>query len=285
MYAGLTVGIGVFVLFGIVPTAANVLISFTDYASLPGVPTHFTGFSNYTAMVTTQLPGFNDSLKATAVFVVGVTVVQNLIGIMLAHRLHGDSRTASILRLLAFLPIVLGVTVVGLIWLLLFNPSGGPATSVFSWLGIQSAFFGSDSAAMPLVIIVQVWQNLGFTMVVFVGGLKAIPASVYEAALLDGVNPWQRFHKITWPLMAPSVTVNVLFAVIGSVTTYNLIYVLTDGQYGTNTLGMMAFNSALGSTGDLGFGAAISTVLFVITVVLALPLAAALRARERRILN
>jgi raffinose/stachyose/melibiose transport system permease protein len=285
MYIGLFLGLAVFAAFGVLPTAANILISFTDYTSLPGTGTSFTGWSNYVAMATTQLPGFMDSLKATVIFVVGVTVIQNAIGLMLAHRMQGDSRNAAVLRVLCFVPIVLGVTVVGLIWLLLFDPAGGPATSVFGFFGVQSAFFGSDSLAMPLVITVQVWQNLGFTTVLFIGGLKAIPASIYEAAALDGVNAWKRFHKITWPLMAPSVTVNILFAVIGSVTTYNLIYVLTDGQYGTNTLGMLAFNSAFGATADLGYGAAVTTVLFVITVILALPVAALLRGRERRILG
>lgn len=285
MYFGLFLGIGVFLLFGVVPTAANMIISFTDYTSLPGSSTKFTGMSNYVALVTTQLPGFVESLQATGIFVIGVTVIQNAIGLVLAHRMHGNSKSAAILRVLAFMPIVLGVTVVGLIWLLLFDPSGGPAATVFNIFGVQSAFFGSDTAAMPLVIIVQVWQNLGFTMVVFISGLRAIPMSIYEAAAMDGVTAWKRFSKITWPLMAPSVTVNVLFAVIGSITTYNLIYVLTGGQYGTNTLGMLAFNSAFGATADLGFGAAVTTVLFVVTVVLALPLAAMLRARERRILG
>jgi raffinose/stachyose/melibiose transport system permease protein len=285
MWGGLIVGLAVFVLFGIVPVAANMVVSFTNYSGLAGSSTSFDGFTNYLQLVTTQRPGFVASLVATVIFVVGVTVVQNAIGMMLAHRLQADGRMASFLRILVFLPIVLGVTVVGLIWLLLFDPSGSPGTSAFSALGVHSSFFGSNTAAMPLVIVVQVCQNLGFTMVVFVGGLKAIPRSVYDAAALDGVTPWRRFHHITWPLMAPSVTVNVLLAVIGSLTTYNLIYVLTDGAFNTDTLGMLAFNSAFGPSADLGYGAAVTTVLFVVALLVALPLATALRARERRLLS
>ena len=86
-------------------------------------------------------------------------------------------------------------------------------------------------------------------------------------------------------MMAPFVTVNVLFAVIGSLTTYNLIYILTDGQFGTNTLGMLAFNSAFGSTADLGLGAAVTVVLLVLAVCIAVPLALLLRYRERRLLT
>jgi raffinose/stachyose/melibiose transport system permease protein len=136
-----------------------------------------------------------------------------------------------------------------------------------------------------LVIVVQVWQNLGFSMVVFIGGLKAVPHEVYEAAAMDGITPWGRFRLVTWPLMAPSVTVNVLLAVIGSLTTYNLIYILTDGQFGTNTLGILAFNSAFGNTADLGLGAAVTMVLLAAAVVVALPVVSLLRLRERRLLT
>jgi ABC-type sugar transport system permease subunit len=284
MWGGLAVGMIFYVLFGIAPAAANVLVSFTNYSGLPGSPTSFAGLSNYTALWTTEGPGFVSSITETIIFVVGVTVVQNVVAMLLAHRLQGDSKTATLLRVLAFFPIVLGVTVVGIVWLLLFDPLSSPAQAALGAFGAHSAFFGSNIVAMPLVIIAQVWQNLGFTMVVFIGSLKTVPRSIYEAANIDGVTPWRRFSAITWPMMAPAVTVNVLFAVIGSLTTYNLIYILTDGQFGTNTLGMLAFNSAFGSTEDLGLGAAVTVVLLVVAVCVAVPLALVLRYRERRLL-
>ncbi len=284
MWGGLAVGMVFYVLFGIAPAAGNLLVSFTNYSGLPGSPTSFAGLSNYTALWTTEGPGFVSSITDTIVFVVGVTVLQNVVAMLIAHRLQGKTKTSTILRVLAFFPIVLGATVIGIVFLLLFDPLSSPAQAFFGLFGVHSAFFGSNAVAMPLVIIVQVWQNLGFTMVVFIGGLLTIPHSIYEAALLDGVTPWKRFTTITWPLMAPFVTVNVLFAVIGSLTTYNLIYILTDGQFGTNTLGMLAFNSAFGSTADLGLGAAVTVVLLVVAVCIAVPLALALRYRERRLL-
>lgn len=284
MWGGLSVGVVFYLLFGIVPTVANVVVSFTNYSGFPGAPTSFVGFSNYNLLFTSQAPGFVSSIEATVIFVVGVTVVQNAIALALAHRLQGDSKTAWVLRLLAFFPIVLGVTVVGIVWLLLFDPVSSPAQAFFALFGIHSAFFGANNVAMILVITVQVWQNLGFTMVVYIGGLKTIPQSIYEAGALDGVSAWQRFRSITWPMMAPMVTVNVLFAVVGSLTTYNLIYVLTDGAFGTNTLGMFAFNTAFGSSADLGLGAAVTTALFVVAVAVAIPLVAGLRWRERRLI-
>ena len=284
MWGGVAIGLAFFLLFGIAPAVANIAISLTDYSGLAGASTSFTGLDNYTTLFTTQWPGFVASLGDTLYFVVGVTVVQNAVALALAHRLQGTGRTATLLRILAFLPIVLGVTVVGIVWLLMFDPQSGPVQAILGHAGIHSAFFGSDTWAMPLTILAQVWQNLGFTMVVFIGGLKAIPPEIFEAAAIDGVTGWQRFRRLTWPLMAAVVTVNVTFAVIGSLTTYNLIYILTDGQFGTNTLGILAFNTAFGNTADLGLGASMSVILLLLAILVALPLVAFLQHRERRLL-
>ncbi|MGB4136108.1 MAG: sugar ABC transporter permease [Microbacterium sp.] len=285
MYGGVALAIAVYAAFAIIPTIGNVVISVTDYTAIPGASTDFVGLKNYKNLFTSQLPAFLASLSATLVFVLGVTLSQNVLALMFAHRLADGTRSADILRVLVFLPIVLGVTVVGLIWLVMFDPTNGPAARILGVFGVHSSFFGSTEWAMPLVIVVQVWQNLGFTMLLYIGALKAVPVSVYEASSLDGATGWTRFRSITWPLLAPSVTVSLVYAVVGTLTTYNLIYVLTNGQYGTETLGMLAFHSAFGRTANLGLGAAVTTSLIVITVFVAIPLAVLLRWRERRILG
>lgn len=286
MWGGLVLGVGVYVLFGIVPMIGNVIISFTDYTGLPGEAVHNMGFANYTSMFSTQAPGFDQAIVASLVFVIAVAIGQNALALLFAHKLVGNGKFAAVGRLLVFLPIALGVTVVGLVWILIFNPQEGPMTSLAGVFGIHSAFFGADNWAMPLVIFVQIWQNAGFSTLVFIGGLRAIDPALYEAAAMDGVSGWQRLRRITFPLLAPSVTVNVMLAVVGAFTTYNLIYVLTDGQFGTQTLGMLSYNVAFGSfEADLGYGAAVSVALFLITLVVALPLMALLRGRERRLLR
>lgn len=286
MWAGLLIGLGVYLLFGIVPALVQVVISFTNYTGLPGAPVNNVGFSNYTAMFTTERPGFESAIWATVAFVLAVTIGQNLIALVLAHRLSGESRWAGIGRVLVFMPIALGVTIVGLIWILIFDPEGGPMNSLFSTFGIHSAFFGSNSWAMPLVILVQIWQNAGFSTLVFIGGLRAIDTQIFEAAAMDGIGAWRRLRRITWPLLAPAVTVNVLLALVGSFTLYNTIYVLTQGQYGTQTLGMLAFNTAFNSEeANIGLGAAVTVTLFVLTLFVAIPAMLLLRWRERRLMG
>jgi raffinose/stachyose/melibiose transport system permease protein len=284
MWSGILLGLGVYALFGLVPAIANTWVSFTDYALYPGAPVNYVGFSNYTSMFTTQRPGFLQALVATVVFVIAVTVAQNVIALACAHRLIRDTRWNSLLRVLVFLPVVLGVTIVGLIWILIFEPGQGPASSLWGLFGAHSAFFGSNALALPLVILVQVWQNVGFSALVFMGGLNSISPEIYQAADIDGVSRWRRLWRITVPLLSPAITVSVLLAVVGSFTTYNLIYVLTAGQHNTMTLGMLSFNAAFLNS-DLGYGAAVATVLFLMTLLVALPLMMFLRHREARLLR
>lgn len=283
MWCGLGIGLGFYLVFGIAPAVGTVLVSLTNYSGLPGSPTAFTGISQYTGLTTTEGPGFLPAIVATIVFVVVGVLLQFVVSLALAHGLRRRGRGSNFLRTLVFMPIVLGVTVVGILWLLIFDPSQGPAASAFALVGKQSSFFGSNTLAMPLVIFTQIWMNLGFAMLVFIGGLNSIGAEIYDAAHIDGVGAWTRFRNLTLPLIAPSITVVVLLGVIGQFTTYNIIYVLTDGLYGTMTLGMLAFNSAFGGSANLGYGAAVSVVLFAMTLVVALPVQYALRRHQRRV--
>lgn len=285
MWAGLGIGLAAYALFGLVPAIGTFIVSLTNYSGLPGSPTSFTGLSEYTALTTTEGPGFTPAVSATLIFVVAGVALQFVASLILAHWLRRPGKSSNFLRTLVFLPIVLGVTIVGLIWLLIFDPTQGPAAAAFALVGRQSSFFGSNSLAMPLVILAQIWMNLGFATLVFIGGLNSISEDIYNASNLDGVTKWTRFRHITLPLLAPSITVVVLLGVIGQFTTYNIIYVLTDGLYGTQTLGMLAFNSAFGGSANLGYGAAVSVVLFVMTLVVALPVQLLLRRHQRRMLE
>ena len=289
MWAGLLLGLAVYILFGIGPMVGNIVISATDYTQLAWAPVHMVGLKNYTQMFSSQSSAFDQAILATVIFTVGVTVGQNALGLLFAHKLVGDSRFAAVGRVLVFIPIALGVTVVGLVWILIFNPEQGPATSFFGLFGVHSAFLGADGWALGIVIFVQIWQNTGFSTLVFMGGLRAIDPSLYEAGAMDGIGGWQRLRRITFPLLAPSVTAAVMLALVGAFTTYNLIYVLTGGgsSYGTQTMGMLAFNDAFGTNAEtnLGYGAAVTVALFVLTLVVAMPVLVYLRRRERRLLG
>ena len=280
IYLTMLPGVLVYLLFGIVPSVATAFISLTNYSGIPGLTVHFVGFSNYVSLVHSDSVGLYGSIVDTLVFAISVTVIQNALGLLMAVLLDKKIPGRAFFRSLVFLPAVLGVIVIGLMWALIFNPSGGPAASITHLFGISSSFFGSNTWALPLVIFVQIWTSLGFTTIVYLAGISSIPSELYEAGTIDGASGWRTFRYITYPLLAPSMTVNVLLAVVGSLNTYDLIYVLTDGQYNTNTLGMYMFNTAFQGSSDLGLAATISMIQFAISLIVVLVLQKYLRRRE-----
>ena len=187
------------------------------------------------------------------------------------------------------MPTVLGVTVIGLIWSLFFNPSAGPAASLWGLFGADSAFFGDQRLALGLVIFVSVWAGLGVAMVIFLTGLQAIPEELYEVAAIDGASAGQTFRFVTVPMLAPSITANVLLSIIGSLQSYQLAYVLTGpANPATQLLSLAIFSQGFGTgnpgvSQSQGYAASISIIQFVIVGVISLLALAYLRKREDRL--
>jgi raffinose/stachyose/melibiose transport system permease protein len=219
----------------------------------------------------------------TAIFSIVVTVVQNGLAVLIAWLLNANLRGQIAVRSLVFMPVVLGATVNGLTWYVMYHPLAGPVTNLFGALGIKVNLLGSPATALYAVIWVQIWANLGFSMMVFLAGMQAIPGEIYEAGKIDGTGPWSAFRHLTIPLLAPSITINVLLAVIGTITAFELIFVLTGGgpALATQTLGLWVFNQAFFSGTRLpGFASAIAMVQFALVFVIAMIMQWYLRRRE-----
>lgn len=286
-------GLGMAFIIGlaIFPAAAVFGISFTDIRGLPYIPVRWVGLENYATFFSAAKIGYNaHALQNTLVFAGAVTILQNLAALLIAVLFSGKLRGRTFYRAVVFMPTVLGVTVTGLIWSLIFNPSAGPASSIWSWFGASSAFLGDPGMAMSLVILVQVWAGLGLAVVIFIAGIQAIPGELYEAASIDGAGPWQRLRRITIPLLAPSVTANVLLCLVGSLQSYQLIYVLTGpNTASTQVLSLAVFTQSFGNAGlggssqSQGYAAAISMVQFVIVGLITLVVLTYLRRREAKL--
>ena len=280
-------GMSLIIVFSLIPAVGIVVISFTDIRSLPFLPTHWVGLENYrTFFSSAQLSYNTTALENTFIFAISVTLFQNVIALFIAVLLNQNLKGRTFARAMVFLPTILGVTVIGLIFSLVFNPSGGPAERLWNMLGASSAFFGDPGLAMTLVIAVQVWAGIGVTVVIYLAGLQAIPQELYEVAALDGASKWQQLRHVTIPLLAPSVTANTLLSVIGSLQSYQLIYVLTGpNNPATQVLSLAIFTAAFGggaggSVASQGYAAAISMVQFVIVLVVSLVTLFYLRRRE-----
>jgi ABC-type sugar transport system permease subunit len=197
-------------------------------------------------------------------------------------------------RVLFFMPVILGVTIQGLIWTLFLYPLGGPVASITNdFLGLNLGFLGGPPReAFAWVIVVQIWANMGITMVIFLAGLQTVPEELYEVAEIDGANTWEIFRNVTWPLITPVVNTNLILNIIGSLQAWQLFLVLTGYKAGTQVMGYLVYAEGFGQTSGgagasfrQGYAAAASMVLFVIVLVLGLSTQFLVQRRERRLLG
>ncbi|PVE14094.1 sugar ABC transporter permease [Streptomyces scopuliridis] len=268
-------------LFGLYPSLATIGYSFTRYSGLPGTPLNFCGLCNYSAAFTSLSSVVGDAVRVTLVYVVGATVLQTAAGLGLALLLNRPGRSYAVYRAVIFMPQIFSVAVVGAIFALMFDPYSGPVQKVVNGLfGATSAFLGSSSLALPLVILVNVWMFSGYTMLIYIAGLRNIPPSVYEAAAMDGAGRLRVFRHVTWPLLAPATTVTVFLTAMGTLGEYALLMVLTGGNFGTKTLGLYMYQSAFGGDSQLGYGSMLAMLQFFLTVVIGGGLLFTLRRRE-----
>jgi ABC-type sugar transport system permease subunit len=285
-----SIGMAVLVIFAIVPAVGVLVISFTDIRGLPYLPVHWTGIENYVSFFSAAHLGYNlNAVSNTLIYAIVSTVVGITLALGIAVLFNQKLRGSTFYRAVVFMPTVLGVTVIGLIWSLIFNPSAGPASTIWSWFGANSAFFGDQHLALALVIFVQIWASLGVSVVIFLAGLQAIPEDLYETASIDGATGWQKLRLVTVPMLAPSITANVLLGIVSSLQSYQLAYVLTGpNNPATQLLSLAIFSqgfggsSASGTSQSQGYAASISIVQFVIVGVISLSVLLYLRKREAR---
>jgi raffinose/stachyose/melibiose transport system permease protein len=278
IYCGVLPGILLYLILNIGPSFASLVFSFTDMSGLRDAPWNFIGLENYKEYFFQQnYRDYMDVIKRTLVYALATTIIQNVIALFVAILLNSKViKGRSLFRAIIFMPVVLGVVVTSLSWTLVFN-TDGPASQFLALLGTSSNFFGDRVAAFPLVIFVQIWMYMGWSMVIFLAGLQSIPADIYEAGKIDGTSSWQAFKSITLPLLWPSVTVNILMSLIGALKAFEIILLTTGGSNNTATLGMNVYANAFGIGKQAtivglrqGYASAMSMILFIIILIFVL---------------
>ena len=285
-------GLFIYILVALGPSLATSLYSFTDATGVAGAPINWIGLDNYREFLFAgQAARDNlDALGRTIVFSVVVSSVQFGLGLLVAILLTQGLRGTNFFRTLFFMPVILGVVIQGLIWTLFLYPLGGPVSQLFNALDIRSELLGG-TGAFWWVIVVQIWANMGITMIIFIAGLQTISGELYEAAQIDGASSWQQFRHVTWPLLTPVVNTNILLNIIGSLQAWQLFLVITGYRPGTQVLGYIIYAQGFGATGAAnapsrqGFAAAASIVLFILVLVVGLTTQTLLNRREKRILG
>jgi raffinose/stachyose/melibiose transport system permease protein len=261
----------VYLFFYIYPMFQGIFYSTTDWNGF-APQKNFIGLRNYSDI-------FRDShiltsIKNTFIYVVVVTLLSNLVGLILALLLEERSRVNRFFRTLYFTPAVLSPVVVSFVWKYMYSPNSGVINSLAHLAGLGGLaqdWLGNPHLALPSVMLVPLWQWGGNIMVVFLAGLMNIPQEYYEASRMDGATYLQRFRYVTWPLLRPAVTFNLVISTIGSFKTFDFIFIMTGGGPGylTEVLTLTVYNYTL-YTAKFGYGTAVATLLTLFVVIFCL---------------
>jgi len=271
------------IIFGVVvlvPVFVNFFYSFTDWNG------YTSGFDLVGGDNFLRLLGDVDVQKAfvnTLLFTVVNAPIQIAVGLVLALSLQRPGRFVAFIRLVVVLPIAISGVVLGFLGSIVFDPRSGILHTLGTVPGLSFLdrnWLGDPSLAMGSVIAMNLWQWSGFTMLIFLAGLAAIPRELYEAATLDGAGVWRQFRHVTWPLLAPAATINIVLTVIGGLKIFDIIYVLTGGGPGGATESIVMRVNAQTSFSQYGYAASTSFTLTIIILAVSLGLLALLRKRE-----
>lgn len=269
----LTPALAVLAVFFFLPVAAAFLMSFTDldlYALGDPSSVRFVGFGNYWAIV--HDAAFWQALGNTAYFVaVGAPLS---IAVSLGTALMLNSRVIwlrPLFRLGFFLPVVTTLVAVAVVWKYVYHPGYGLLNQGLAWLGIAPVdWLGSPTWAMPALILLAVWKNFGYNMLIFLAGLGAIPGELYEAARIDGASKWQEFTAITLPQLWPTTTFIMLMTVIGYGQFFAEPFIMTNGGPLDRTLSVVLLMYREGFRfWKMGYAAALAFLLFAMIFVVA----------------
>jgi multiple sugar transport system permease protein len=254
------------------PIAIAIITSFYDYTLINRTLDSFIGLRNYFEAVSNEK--FIHSAIVTIVFVILVVLFEFIIGFLIAILLNQVERFRNIYYFILLIPLLINPIVVGLIWRMFLHPQLGILNYLISLIGIDPVnWLGDPQNAFITIIFVDIWHQVSFMIILLLAGLASIPEEPYEAARVDGANPFHQFRDITLPYMRPVIIITLLIRLIFALKTYDLIYIMTKGGPGdaTDLISYYIYRSAFIGL-DLGQAASMSVILLLIVCVIIYPL-------------
>ncbi|MTV26702.1 sugar ABC transporter permease [Nitriliruptoraceae bacterium ZYF776] len=251
------------------PSLQGAALAFTDWDGLSAVR-EFIGLDNFRFLLEDRTA--RGAVRQTILIAFAVTVVQNLIGLLLALGVNSTIKSRNVLRVVLFAPAVITPVITAFLWRYLLAPTGA-INSALSAVGLDALrrdWLGDPNLALWSIIAVVCWQFAGLSMVIFLAGLQSIPDEIFEAAAVDGAGPVSRFWHVTRPMLAPAITINLVLSIIGGLKLFDQVWVMTGGGPGraTETLSTLLYKEAF-QFGAFGYSVALALVLTVFVAVLA----------------
>ena len=256
-----------FCLFSWWPICWSVVISFQHYSINPNIPTTWAGLENYQFLF--DDPNFYTAWKNVLLFVFLALVIGYFIPVMLAILINEIRHAQGLLRLGYYLPAILPVVVISLIWKYLYNPGpGGLFNTILRPFGIGPVeWFFTDNMAIFAIVIMTTWRGAGSTMIIYLAALQGIPSQLYEAAEIDGASIWNRLWHITIPQLLPIMSIILILQILNTFKVFTEPFIMTRGK--TTTIMTFIYEKAFHSF-NMGVATAMSMTLFIVLLTLSL---------------
>lgn len=270
-----------FALFGLFPFLFSLGASFTDYSPIGLAASRFVGVGNYSEAF--HNADFWQALANTGLFVIGTIPFTTAAALGMAMAVQPAFRGRTFFRVGFFLPSVVSIVVLSLVFKGLYAPDGSLNAALTALHLPAPAWLQDPRTALPAIMFMDVWSASGYYMIIFLAGLEAIPRDLYDAARLDGATGWAAFRFVTLPLLRPTLAFVLIVNTIRSLQIFAEVFIMTrGGPLGTTTTVVYHLYEQAFSRFRLGYASAIAWILFAISLVLALLQMRAVAAREGR---
>lgn len=255
-----------FLTFVLIPLAFSFGLSFTSWNGIGKA--NFVGLENFATFFTDERAG--NAVKNSVVFAVCSVPLLNILGLGYALLLDHKNSFNKITKAVVYVPAVISPLIMGYIWLLVLKDNYGVIFTVFGLFGASGSYanlLGDKDLALVVIILINAFQYVGLTMTIYAAGLQTIPVDLYESASVDGASWWQKFIHITLPMLGPSILINIITNIIGSLGIFDLVVSLTSGGpgYHTETLSLYIYRLAYGARS--GYASAIAVMMFFIILI------------------
>ena len=246
------------------PAIASVLLSFTNWNGIGSLSRiQGVGFANY-VNVATNYPPFWPALRHNLTFLAVLFLVATPIGMFLAVLLDKEMRFSRFYQTAIYLPVVLSLALVGFIWQLIYSRDQGLLNAV---LHTQVDWYGDPNYNLWAALVATSWRHIGYIMLLYLAGLKAVDASLREAAAIDGATEVQTFFRIVFPVMRPINVIVLVVTVIESLRAFDLVWVINKGRNGLELISTLVTSNIVGEASRIGFGSAMATMMLLISSV------------------
>ena len=266
------IGPALIVMLGVIfyPVVYNLIVSFYDFGiGRSGLQAmKFIGLRNFQDLFSSRV--FGRALRNTLIWTAGNTIVIEVLALCAALLLNKGTKGRSVYRVVFLLPWVIPGVVTGIAWMYMFDAQFGPINDVLRRLGLiqgHVSWLGSPQTALIATMVAYIWKVYPMAMTMFLAELQSIPLELYEAAKVDGVNNWQAFWYVTFPLLRGAIYTTSIFMALTAFNSFDLIYIMTGGGPldSTTTLGLKVYNYGFRQF-EFGLASALATVMFVGTI-------------------